>query len=444
MNNEHNPMAVRIGNIQMLWEKTRQKNKQARLFALVSKSEDYPLVEGFFKLESSPYGKSPDTFVVFFMEFQGKEAFYHSLIQNWLDVFEEDLKKRPSWNWEDFPVLKEAFEKLDKNDEETLKLFYIKLLSSFKKFEGKQENLLIVSLIVKQVVATHKLHEAIKELHEALPKDVGLLLYDYKGRSLYDAVIQEEKGCFIEVPDQDISGAYQEIATQGDPNDPQVRFRKIVFEIGEAAKERNKKKVIRLGEELIAVSKKVGDLSFYASAYLIYGSFLFQFKSEKERIQELLDKGIAIVKPSYQNKKECAGVMLQLMMFKASHYSMIGESDVAIDAFMKHIGYAKELEEGIQVITGYNYVLLIAMKKERAVYQPILEEAFEYGYAMDDESLKIVNFTLIADHYLNKISVAPIKEKEIIERMESIYGENWQDSPKTIAKKMSQEYQLKA
>ncbi len=441
MNNEHNPIAIRIGNIQTLWEKERKKNKQARLFAIVSSSEDYSLIEGFFKLESSPYGSSEDSFVVFFVDFENKATFYSNLIQFWLDTFEEDLKKNLSWNWVDFPILKEEFLKIEENKENELKLFYVKLLNSFRKFEKKSDNLLVVSLIIRKIANPKLLNESIKDLFEVLPQDIALLLYDYKGRKLYDNMIKESNGLIIEVPDQEIASAYKELATQGNPNDPQVKFRKLAFEIGEAAKQRKRKKVIRLGEELIEVGKSTGELSLYASAYLIFSSFLFQFKSEKERIQQLLDNGISIVKPFYKERKDCAGILLQLIMFKAAHYNIVGKTELAIDYFMQNVDYAKELDDKTQVLTGYNYALLVALKKDKKKYKPILEDAFEYGYAMDDEMLKIVNFSLIADNYIKKLEIEKDRKKEIVDRMVNIYGENWQDTPKEIAKKMKEEYE---
>ena len=76
MNNEHNPIAVRIGNIQQIYNKSRINNPKARLFNMVCNAEDYPLVNGFLKLECSQYGKSIDSFVVFFFDFQDKNSFY--------------------------------------------------------------------------------------------------------------------------------------------------------------------------------------------------------------------------------------------------------------------------------------------------------------------------------------------------------------------------------
>lgn len=445
MNNAHNPIAVRVDNIQKIWNKTRAAKPKAQIFSMVCFAEDYPLIDGFIRLESSAYGKSEDSFVAFSIDFYNKKDFYTTLIEQWILTFEEDLKKNPNWDWEDFAEFKQILPEIDKLSIENLKDFYVKMLISFKKFEAKTGNLLIVSFLIKKVSDTDLLNESIKELVVLLPATIGFLFLDYQERQQYKEMINSltEKGIIIEIPDQEINKAYKEIATQGNPNDPQVRYRKCLFEIGEAAKDKKQEKVKRLGNELIDISKSTGETSFWASSYLIYASFLFQFKDEKELINELLDKGIKITTPFYKEKEDMVGILLQLLACKASHYSINGNPDLAINYFLKQVAIAKEIQQEMQVINGYNYALLLAAKKKDGQYTEILNDAFEYGYALTDETLKIINFTFIANSYLENDPKINYSEKEAIaDRMVTIFGENWKDNPKQIAKQIQEEYQL--
>ena len=445
MNNAHNPIAVRVDNIQKIWNKTRAAKPKAQIFSMVCFAEDYPLIDGFIRLESSAYGKSEDSFVAFSIDFYNKKDFYTTLIEQWILTFEEDLKKNPNWDWEDFAEFKQILPEIDKLSIENLKDFYVKMLISFKKFEAKTGNLLIVSFLIKKVSDTDLLNESIKELVVLLPATIGFLFLDYQERQQYKEMINSltEKGIIIEIPDQEINKAYKEIATQGNPNDPQVRYRKCLFEIGEAAKDKKQEKVKRLGNELIDISKSTGETSFWASSYLIYASFLFQFKDEKELINELLDKGIKITTPFYKEKEDIAGILLQLLAYKASHYSISGNPDLAINYFLKQVAIAKEIQQEMQVINGYNYALLLAAKKKDGQYTEILNDAFDYGYALTDETLKIINFTFIANSYLENDPKINYSEKETIaDRMVTIFGENWKDNPKQIAKQIQEEYQL--
>jgi hypothetical protein len=444
MNNTHNPIAVRVENIQKIWIKTRENHPKAQIFSMVCFTEDYPLADGFVRLESSAYGKSEDSFVGFVIDFYDKKDFYKSVIEQWILGFEEDLKKNPEWKWEDFAYFKTALPEIGKLNIPSLKDFYIKMLLSFKEFEAKRGNLLIVTFLIKKVSDHDLLSESIKELGDLLPHNIGFLFLDYQERQLYKEMIIsfKEKGIIIEIPNQNINKAYQEIATQGNPNDPQVRFRKCLFEIGEAAKDKKQERVKELGNELIDISKSTGEISFWASSYLIYASFLFQFKDEKELIHQLLDKGIKITTPLYKDKEDIAGVLLQLLAYKGSHYSIVGKPDLAIDYFLQQVAIAKEIQQDMQVINGYNYALLLTVKKRDGQYTEILNDAFEYGYALSDSTLKIINFTFIANSYLENNPKIDYAEKQAItNRMVDIFGPDWKDNPKQIARQIQAEYQ---
>lgn len=445
MNNAHNPIAIRVENIQKIWKKARDKQPKARIFSLITFTEDFPLVDGFIRLESSAYGVSKDSFVFFDIDFFDKKVFFTALIEQWIITFDEDLKKNPGWNWTDFASFKAALPEIDKLSIENLKDFYIKMLVSFKEFEAKTDNLLVVSLLIKKVSDPKLLNESLKELAVLLPDNIGFLLLDYQERQLYNNTIisLKEIGMIVEIPNQNISKAYKELASRGNPNDPQVQYRKCLFEIGEAAKEKKQEKVKRLGNELIAISKRTGETSFWASSYLIFASFLFQFKDEEELIHELLDKGIKITTPLYKEQKEIAGILIQLLAYKGSYNSIIGKTDTAIDYFLKQAATAKETGEEMQAVNGYNYALMLASKKKNEKYAAILKEAFDYGFALSDDALKIINFTFIANSYLESDPEISYSQKEAISnRMEVIFGKNWKDSPRQIAKQIQEQYQL--
>ena len=107
MNNEHNPIAIRVGQIQDLWIQRRQECPDAKVYCLTCNQEDYPLLEGFIRLEGSPYGKSDDTILAFMTDYESPIVLYSFLINEWITSFEADLKKYPEWNWTEFETLKQ-------------------------------------------------------------------------------------------------------------------------------------------------------------------------------------------------------------------------------------------------------------------------------------------------------------------------------------------------
>ena len=241
-----------------------------------------------------------------------------------------------------------------------------------------------------------------------------------------------------------MTGAYKEIATQGNPQDPNVKYRKCLFELGEAASKGNKDEAKKLGHELIRLSREIGGTAFMASSYLMFGGFMVKFHREAGFCHDLFDKGIALVLPKYHDEQDCAQILLQLYNYKGTIHSYNKDITEAIKQFMTAVRIAKEVNMKTEVVNEYNYALLMALKKDRLTYEPILNEAFEYGYSFSDEDLKIINLSFIASTYLDKTySLDSSKRDEISKRMSDLYGEDWQLSTKELAAKLDAEYSLR-
>ncbi len=444
INNEHNPIAVRISNIQDLWIENRDKFPDSKIYCLVCDPADYQIVEGFIRLEASEHGATSDIIVGFRGDYDGKADFYRFLIKEWISSFSTDAEKNPGWDWEDFSLFKAKAASIDTLEANELRDLYVSLVTSFKKFIG-DDNLLGITLFISRISDVESVNEAIREIAERLPAGIALVLIDYKKREVYSTLFSEMKGkiCLIDVPNQNMAGAYKEIATQGNPQDPHVKYRKCLFELGEAASKGNKDEAKRLGHELLKLSREIGGTAFMASSYLVFGGFMVKFHREAGFCHELFDKGIALVLPKYHDEQDCAQILLQLHNYKGTVYSYNKDITGAIDQFMTAVRIARELEMKTEVVNEYNYALFMALKKDRLTYEPILNEAFEYGYSFSDEELRIVNLSFIASAYLDKTySLESSKRDEIMTRMSDLYGEDWQLSPKELAAKLEAEYSM--
>lgn len=444
INNEHNPIAIRISNIQDLWIESREKNPDSKVYCLICAPEDYQLVEGFIRLEASEYGRSSDVIVGFRTDYDVKREFYKFLATEWINSFSADLEKNPEWHWTDFDALRSEAENMDSFSTDEIRDFYIRLVTNFKNFVG-YENLLGITLFISRISNVVSLNDAIKELAERLPYGTAFILIDYKKREVYEPLYSEMKVkiCIIDIPNQNIAGAYKEIATQGNPQDPHIKYRKCLFELGEAASKGERDKAKRIGNELLRVSREIGGTAFMASSYLVFGGFMIKFHKEADFCQELLDKGISLVLPKYHEEQDCAQILIQLYNYKGTVYSYNKEIQSAVNEFLKAICIAKEMNMKAEVVNEYNYALLLALKKDRLTYEPILNDAFDYGYALPDEDLRIVNLSFIASTYLDKAYQLDSSTREgIIKRMSDLYGEDWQLSTKELAKKLEAEYSL--
>ncbi|AEW86669.1 MULTISPECIES: hypothetical protein [Flavobacterium] len=434
--NEHNPIAVRISKIAKLWTNARKNKPKARLFQLVCYQEDFILVNGFIQIEASEHGKSPDSFLLFSIDFENENQYIYDFTNEWITSFDRDLQSYPHWNWIEFEELKKEFYTISHKNSNELKDFFIRLLVSFKKFESKKENLIIISLVPKKVSNYENYHLFIKQLLSPILKDYGILLIDFKGKEKHTKLVDnlDTLAVTIDVPDQNMASSYKELATQGNPNDPQVKFRKYLFEIGESASKNDKEQVHYWGKQMLTLTQSTGDPSFWASAHLIYAGFLFQFKDDAKTLR-LLDKGILIAEANYQKKPELAGTLIQLYSYKASYYSMTGKKEEAIQNFIKQAQIAENVEMIEQMILANIYALLLIKNDSNHLYQKIIKNSFEKGYHLSDELLKVINFAFITEKYLyiNSTNITTSEKHQIEERMQSIYGKEWREYAKKIS-----------
>jgi len=245
----------------------------------------------------------------------------------------------------------------------------------------------------------------------------------------------------MSLKNQDMQGAYSNLMTQGNPNDPQVAFRKCMVKMGEAASKGKQDQLNKWGEKGLHITKQTSNLPFWASAHLIYVGYLFGFK-DTERILHLLDKGIQIGQKEPENK-DLIGVLLQLYSYKAAYYSFINQKENALEWFIKQAELAKDSEENSIAITAYKNALLLAeQKKMMDQVQDIIPVAFAQGYAIEDAILKTTEFSYTASHYVKILreeeQTNPIKKEleEINTRMTLLFGNTWEEQVDNLRKQI--------
>ncbi len=136
MNNQHNPIAQRINYLQDFWIQQRALKPNAQFIRWLIEEPDLPLVNGFYKLESSPHGKIAETIVVMLTDFQSLETFSYQLAKDWIVAFKKDAEKYPELQWQALDGLEASFNKLSTTSGQQADAFLVKLLTQFKAFEG--------------------------------------------------------------------------------------------------------------------------------------------------------------------------------------------------------------------------------------------------------------------------------------------------------------------
>ncbi|QYS87181.1 hypothetical protein JJC03_04330 [Flavobacterium oreochromis] len=88
-----------------------------------------------------------------------------------------------------------------------------------------------------------------------LPKDVTILTVDVHEKKDYESFLKiaKEKGKNIIIPSLNMTSAYNELMTQGNPSDPQVEYRKCIMEMGKATGEKNIENLRHWGKKHLAL-----------------------------------------------------------------------------------------------------------------------------------------------------------------------------------------------
>ena len=252
MNNLHNPIAVRVQRVQELWLKQSTAYPQTRVFVLRYEPSDAPLVEGFLALEPTEHGLSDDTFLLFRVSLNSTAQLLKAIISEWINTFQREQQEHPEWNWTEFSSFIEEFKLCSMQDRSSLWSFYQRMLTSFKRFEGIEGNRLVQVLLLDRVESIDILKESLCAFADNLPSFASILLMEDKSKeSLYEPIIKGlgKKACLFSLPNQRMNEAYKELAAQGESSDPEVQYRMLLFELGEAAQKQDKGRLKRLAAQ---------------------------------------------------------------------------------------------------------------------------------------------------------------------------------------------------
>ncbi|WP_122330599.1 hypothetical protein [Bacteroides fragilis] len=428
MTNEHNPMAVRISKIQNRWMESLREKKNVKIVRWCIHATDLPLVNGFYKLESSSYRKIDELIVVMLTDFESSETFAYNLLKDWVAEYGKELEKCANLPWDDFHLYKERVDNLkDVNYQEKL---LVELLKSYQKFIPNPLNRMFLLGILPRNLSTYEeLNDWLDKFVALLSENIGITLVDYTGSDVYSSLIKKWKkdSVTIELDDMDISGAYAELMQQGNPHDPNQQIRMLVIEMGKAASKKKQKEIHVLGSRMIEIGQVSGDVNLWTYAYLVYAGFLFEFKDEQ--IISLLDKGIYI-----QKNALAAGILdkvtmlLPLYGYKASYYNFTKQYEKAFQCFALEVTTACEMNDMLGAISASKNAIIIAENHAMAYKMiELLQPLFPRFYALSDEELRTTEFFFIVFYYLHHSEEISKEEYHKIEdRMVFLFGDNWE------------------
>lgn len=434
MTNEHNPIAVRISKIQQKWIDSLSDKKNIKLVRWLIHDNDLPLINGFYKLESSAYGKINELIIVMLTDFESPETFAYHISKDWIAEYEKGLKQYPNLPWQEFSLFKEKVE--NATDIKRREKLLVELLTSFKKFiPNTTERLFLLGIVPRNVDNYRDLNEWIDRLLQQLPQKIGITLIDYQGSEIFSSVIQRyvKESISITLENMDMQGAYTELMQQGNPQEPIVMIRCIVIEMGKAAAAKKRSGVHLLGKKILEIGQFSGDMNVWAYTCLVYAGFLFSFKDEQ--VIPLLDKAALMLEQGWKgHHPESGAMLLPAYGYKAAYYNFIGHHDLAFRWFVRQITTGLELNNIFGAISACKNAIIVAESHSmRERMMEFLHGNFDRFYSLGDEELRPTEIYFVVAFYLqNAPELSNGERKEMRERMISLFGENWEK--RSIAK----------
>lgn len=424
VSNEHNPIAERIGRIQNIWKEKIDRKSGYKIVRLIIRETDLPIINGFLKLESSPYGKIEETPVVMLTDFADPQTFAWQLCNDWLEEYARALEQYPQLPWKEHAQYLTKIKEADHIQQETLLLSVLESFSQSLPNYG--QNMLLLGLVPRLLCGYELFEKWLGEFCKILPSHIALLVIDYTDKEVYSTLASslKEHCVTIRLDSLDMEGAYNDLLTQGNPKDPNVKIRTVMVEMGKAASKDQRGKLDDLGERLLDIGRESGQASLWLYTYIVYAGFLFRYKDGQALA--LLDKGITLC-DSHQSDSSVAAMTVTAYTYKASYLNYIGKHEEALKWFERTLDYCLLHNDIINAIGVCRKIITLSIlnsTKEAAAI--LLRKILPHLSALDEESHKytetflVVAFIIFYDKNLTKN-----ERKDLDGKMNKIHGEDW-------------------
>lgn len=437
MNNLHTPVARAIEQLQFRWVEATKKNPAYKLIRWLTKPDDDPLINGFYKLESSPYGRVPDFFLVMLTPFEAYDGYARQLIHDLIEAWQKDEAVQSSKSVWQTDVFKEKLEKGGKPD-----VVLAEMLIDFRERFCRPDQVLVLGLLPRLVKDMSEFNYRLIDLAEMLPENIKICLTDHVDKNYHKAAFKyfKEKTISLNGHDLNLGGMIRQMATAGHESNPEADFRRCIFEMADGAAAKSRDRIDTWGKKALLIAQKSGNKNLMATAYLIYAGFYLHFK--RGEADELLDKGILIAENEYKRgDPDITAILLQLYGYKSACRQMRGNKTQAAQWAFKQARLSVEKHMGTYAVSACCMAARMAKSAwEDRLYFDCLRLGYQAGDSLTTEELKLSEITMIAYHYMAELR----KDKQNDEagaidgRMKGLFGEKWDENIKSFSSKGGQ------
>jgi hypothetical protein len=441
MHNQHNPVAAIVEGMQQWWMQKMQPH--AALVRWYLHSRETVMYEGFCKLEATVHGSVNELFVLFYTPFDDEATYSRDIIAYWIEIFKTaekekrklaDIGVQPDW---DMTVYEKALENKEGGDFDTL---LWNMMDDARKWAGQPASPLVLSLFPESM----KSHGAFMNwLNTMLSKKraplLRILIFDEKESNYYGGFFEKNtEQCLTLTKELNLDAAIRKIATQGNPNDPEVMYRQCMFKMGDAAAKKDRPEVEHWGRKAIDTAKKSGNKMLLATAYISYAGMLFGFE-EHVMIMDILDEGTRFCKREIDNGLTgMQNMLLQFYGFKASAWQLQKKTDKAVEWFMLQATEAKAMQLYLQSVSAYNKAYVIAKdKKMNKEAEAALEGNANLTPHLKEQEIQYSEYPILVNEYLevqkHKGNERNMEKEQLLETvMKQNFGAGWKEKMDTL------------
>ena len=389
---EENAITYRIEKMRKQWSKAVQRDSQLIKWSV--KHDEVRMVQAFSLLEGSENGKLPEFFLNFQVPFSDTDTYAKVLTEFWLQLWNspdarievESHNVLPDWDDARFKHIPE---------EDNIPIF-LECMSAFTTAIHKKQ-ILILNIMPLAYDRNSEFREWVWECAKNLPKNLKLMIYDVVDYPLFEKT-PRDIDCVTSTPDLEMSNAMREILTAGSGTGSQsaMDINVCLFNMADALKDKDITEVRHWGKEAVDIGKKLKNKSLEATAYLAYGSGLFQLRKTDEAVKQyeaaekIAQQGIA------EKDATAPSLLLQSYNFLAALYHYKKKREKAAAYYEKTADTALEQNNLIMYMESSRLGAEMMRKTgERKKAYSWLKKAYQNGQSLPAETQKFSSMLLL-------------------------------------------------
>lgn len=428
---EHNPISHRIDLMRARWHQYVQPGVQ--IVRWLVEPDEVQMVEGFYRLESSPHGQIPDLFLKLSAPFYDEISYETALLEEWLQRWESPEGQQElqatgiTVQYNSARYRQDLARGLDPR-----KICWTALedfATNISGFDGQ-----LTLFIWPQECAYPKKWAAWMQqfLETGIPPHLRVMLFDVKKQEYLQRCAALKHAVTIPA-DLNMREAVRQIATSGNPNNPMVQFNHCMFNLGDALARRKLREVHEWGQKAIAAGNKSGQISLEAAGIIGYGSALFQLKEYPEAIRQL-DRAVSLTsKPAQEGDMSTGGVLVQAHAFRGAVYYRTRSWKDAETAYRQMGEAASQLQMPVMAMEGWRQAAHACEKhgNRKQAYE-YFQLAYKAGLELDPETRKVTAFPLVAAalHLQARAMRETALQQDIETQLSALLGNNWEQQIK--------------